>query len=439
MCLKDNKMTKKNVQSNGNRYVGRRLFLKSLASLTAVAYAMPAIARSSGQTLLAQNGRGRWDDQFDSGASGGARVASNQPVLSFQTVSFTQKSISEYEQIVNRGGWNRVPTQQGKLQIGVSHPAVVALRQRLAASGDLSSNAGMSSEAFDTYVDAAVKRFQLRHGLPADGVTGEATYKCLNVDAQTRLNQLRTNVVRLTPKAEMVSKEERFVMVNIPAAQIEAVENGVVAQRHTAVVGKIDRQTPLLDSKISQIILNPFWTVPKSIIRKDIIPLMQKNPKYLADNNIHIFDGKGEEVSPQSVNWNSDEAVGLMFRQDPGKINAMSSTKINFANPYSVYMHDTPQQTLFNSLMRFDSSGCIRIQNIRDLNQWILKNTPGWDRAHMEEVIQSRKNTPINIPDPIPLHFVYISAWSTGDGVVQFRDDIYHMDGSSELALDTAN
>lgn len=330
-----------------------------------------------------------------------------------------------------------MPTEQGKLQIGVTHPAVVPLRQRLAASGDLSSSAGMS-QSFDSYVDAAVKRFQARHGLPADGVTGDFTYKSMNVDAQVRLNQLRINLDRLTPKAELVSKETRFVMVNIPAAQIEAVEDGVVAQRHTAVVGKIDRQTPLLDSKISQIILNPFWTVPKSIIRKDIIPLMQRKPSYLADNNIHLYNNKGEEVSPESVNWHSDDAVNLMFRQDPGKINAMSSTKINFANPYAVYMHDTPQQTLFNNLMRFDSSGCIRIQNIRDLNQWILKNTPGWDRQQMEAVIASRKNTPINIPDPIPLHFVYISAWSTGEGVTQFRDDIYHMDGSAELALDTA-
>lgn len=428
-------MKQKNTISVKNCLIERRFFLKSLASVAAMSLA-PVCARAE-NLLFAQTGRGRWDDQFDSGASGGAKVASNQPILSFATVEDTEKAVAQYEDIVNRGGWQRVPTEQGKLQIGMTHPAVVALRERLAASGDLPASIAVS-QSFDTYVDAAVKRFQLRHGLPADGVTGDATYKSLNVDAQTRLNQLRINVERLKPKVEMTSKEQRFVMVNIPAAQIEAVENGVVVQRHTAVVGKIDRQTPLLDSKISQIILNPFWTVPKSIIRKDIIPLMQKNPSYLSDNNIHIFNNRGEEVSPESIDWHSDEAVSMMFRQDPGKINAMSSTKINFANPYAVYMHDTPIQTLFNSLMRFDSSGCIRIQNIRDLNVWILKNTPDWDRQRMEAVIASRQNTPINIPDPIPLHFVYISAWSTGEGVVQFRDDIYHMDGSAQLALDTA-
>lgn len=405
--------------------LARRKFLKTALIAGLASVATPVFAQS------------RWDDQFDAGASGGAKVASNQPILSLQTVENVKQAIEQYNQIVSNGGWVRVPFDQGKLQIGVAHPAVISLRQRLAVSGDLAREAGMS-QAFDTYVDAAVRRFQSRHGLPADGVMGEITYKAMNVSAQDRLNQLQINLSRLMPKAEETSKETRFVAVNIPAAQVEAVEDGFVVQRHTAVVGKIDRQTPLLDSKINQIILNPFWTVPKSIIRKDLIPLMQKDPSYLTDNNIHIFNNKGEEVSPQSVNWMTDEAVGLMFRQDPGKINAMSSTKINFSNPYAVYMHDTPQQTVFNNLMRFDSSGCVRIQNIRDLNQWILKNTPNWDRARIEEVINLRKNMPINITDPIPLHFVYISAWSTGEGVVQFRDDIYHMDGSAELALGTA-
>lgn len=222
-----------------NPSIGRRFFLKSLATVTALSYA-PVFAKAN-NALFAQSGRARWDDQFDAGPAGSTKVASNQPVLSFATVEDTQKAITQYEGIVSRGGWQRVPTEQGKLQIGVTHPAVTALRQRLAASGDLQSGVGMSS-SFDTYVDAAVKRFQARHGLPADGVTGEATYKSMNVDAQTRLNQLHINVERLKTKVEMTAQEQRFVMVNIPAAQIEAVENGVVAQRHTAVVGKIDRQ-----------------------------------------------------------------------------------------------------------------------------------------------------------------------------------------------------
>ena len=234
-----------------------------------------------------------------------------------------------------------------------------------------------------------------------------------------------------------MSESERYVVVNIPAASIEAVEAGQVAQRHTAVVGRIDRQTPILDSKIHEVILNPYWTAPKSIIEKDIIPLMRKDPTYLTRNKIRLFDQQGQEVPPEQVDWNTDDAVKLMFRQDPGKINAMSSTKINFPNPYAVYMHDTPQQGVFNKLMRFESSGCVRVQNVRDLNVWLLRDTAGWDRQTMEATIKTGVNTPINVSNPVPLHFVYVTAWSTGDGVVHLRDDIYERDGQAALSIGT--
>lgn len=380
---------------------------------------------------------GDWGDEFDAAPAGVAKIASDIPVLSKASLSYTEAAIAHYGDIAAAGGWPQVPAAQGVLRLGSVDPAVLALRRRLFISGDMEREAGLSA-AFDSYVDAAVRRFQARHGLPVSGAVSENVYRALNVTVEQRLAQLRANAERLRKITAKTAKEKRFVMVNIPAAQIEAVEDGRVAQRYTAIVGKIDRQTPLLDSRIHEVILNPFWTVPTSIIRKDIIPLMQKSPNYLTDNNIRLFDGRGQEVSPQSVNWRSDDAVHLLFRQDPGKINAMSSTKINFYNKYAVYMHDTPSQGLFNNLMRFDSSGCVRVQNIRDLNLWLLQGNQGWDRTRMEEVIRSRKNTPIELKTPVSLHFVYISAWSTGDGAVQFRDDIYHMDGAPELASDTA-
>jgi len=375
-----------------------------------------------------------WNDQFDAGPSIAPRIATDIPVLSKETLAYTEAAIAQYSTIVAAGGWPQVPASQGDLRLGSVNPAVKILRQRLFVSGDLPKEAGVS-EAFDSYVDAAVRRFQARHGLAVSGIVTPVVYRALNVSAEQRLNQLRVNAGRLHKIIAKTAKEDRFVMVNIPAAQVEAVQDGRVVQRYIAIVGKIDRQTPLLDSKIYEVILNPFWTVPTSIIRKDLIPLMQKKPDYLTENNIHIYNSKGEEVSPASVNWHSDEAVNLRFRQDPGKINAMSSTKINFHNKYSVYMHDTPSQGLFNNLMRFDSSGCVRIQNVRDLNLWLLQSNEGWDRHHMDEVILSRVNTPIELKRQVPLHFVYITAWSTGDGIVQFRNDVYHMDGAAELAF----
>jgi len=345
----------------------RRLFLQSGSVVLGAGLAGMG-------TALAQGSRAGWDDQFDMQAGHDGSVVSNEPVLSLATLGYSQMALVRYSEIVGNGGWPEISYQptpgQKNLSLGMVAPVVETLRRRLFISGDLPRAAGLST-AFDTYVDAAVRRFQTRHGLPADGSVGQATLRALNVPAEARLHQLQTNLERLNKIVEKTADEPRFVMVNIPAAQIEAVEAGNIFQRYTAVVGKTDRQTPILDSKIHEIILNPFWTIPQSIIKKDVIPLMRENPNYLTDNNIHLFTYKGVEVSPSEIDWSTDEATKLLFRQEPGKINAMSSTKINFHNKHAVYMHDTPQQTLFNNLMRFDSSGCVRVHNIRELNLWL--------------------------------------------------------------------
>ncbi len=419
----------------GSSALDRRTFLRGVATAGFAAAASSAFAQQSDiGDILASPRRGNWDDQFDARSVSKGKVASFQPIASPETVSFIESAINTYSQIVGRGGWPRVDATV-KLQLGVVDPSVAALRKRLMIAGDLSESAGISN-SFDTYVDAAVKRFQARHGLPSDGVMGQYSLAAMNVPADIRLGQLQTNLERVRTLSA-TDQGPRYVMVNIPAAQLEAVEGGRVVQRHTAIVGKIDRQTPILDSKIQEVILNPYWTAPKSIIEKDIIPLMRKDPTYLTRNKIRLFNEQREEVPPESVDWNTDDAVKLMFRQDPGKINAMSSTKINFPNPYAVYMHDTPQQGVFNKLMRFESSGCVRVQNVRDLNVWLLRDTAGWDRQTMEATIKTGVNTPIQVANPVPLHFVYVTAWSTGDGVVHLRDDIYERDGQAALSIGT--
>ncbi|MFT4158439.1 L,D-transpeptidase family protein [Shinella zoogloeoides] len=412
----------------------RRAFLRSAATFGAAALAAPAFAQSAMDDVLDASRRGNWDDQFDAKASRSAdAVASNNPILGPGAVPNIQQAIADYQQIVSAGGWPEVSSAQ-KLQIGVVDPSVQTLRQRLMISGDLSREAGISN-AFDSYVDGAVKRFQARHGLPQDGVLGEFSLKAMNVPATTRLNQLNTNLVRLQTMSGDLG--QRYVMVNIPAASVEAVEDGRVVLRHVAVVGRSSRPTHILNSKIYDVTLNPYWTAPRSIVEKDIVPLMRKDPTYLKRNNIRLIDGSGREVAPETVDWFADKAPNLMFRQDPGKINAMASTKINFHNTNNEYMHDTPQQGLFNKLMRFESSGCVRVQNVRDLITWLLRDTPGWSRQQIEKVINDRVNTPIKLAVEVPVYFVYISAWSARDRVVQFRDDIYQMDGATELALQT--
>lgn len=366
-----------------------------------------------------------WSDGFDAGSTGAADVRTSTPILSPQIVGATQAAIAQYSEIVARGGWPTVPA--GKvLRLGVRDPAVVTLRQRLAIAGDLDRAVGLS-EVFDSYVDAGVRRFQARHGIPADGVVGESTLGAMNVPAGIRLSQLATNLTRLKSLTE--SLPDRFVVVNIPAAAVEAVENGRVVSRHTAVVGKVDRPSPIINSKIHEINFNPFWTVPASIIRRDLIPLMQEEPNYLAKQRIRIYDQQGNPLSPEQVNWYSDEATNYLFRQDPGDFNSLGLVKINFHNTEAVYMHDTPNKDLFTTEERFYSSGCVRVQGIRSLISWLLRGSPEWPPARIDAQYRSGERVDAKLATPVQLYWTYISAWAPQEGIVQFRDDIYNLDG----------
>ncbi len=430
------KSSKKLLQSSQDTSSGlsRRKFLSvaSIAGLGIGSTVLPAFAESPLDRLLKSRSRGNWNDQFDSRRNDGSLASTKIPVFSPQTPVFIENSLVEYRKIVANGGWPVVPANK-KLELGSVSNSVVIMRKRLKISGDLSANAS-DGNIFDSYVEGAVRRFQARHGLPSDGVMGRYSFASMNIPASVRLGQLETNLIRLRSMSGFLG--DRYVMVNIPAAQIEAVENGQVALRHTAIVGKIDRQTPILNSKIHEIILNPYWTSPKSIIRKDIIPLMRKDPGYLTRNSIRIFnDATGKEIPPETIDWSTDDAVKFRFRQDPGKINAMASTKINFHNPHAVYLHDTPQKSLFGQITRFVSSGCVRVQNVRDLVTWILRDTPDWSRRQIEATILTGESTPVAVAVSVPIYITYITAWSTQNGVTQFRNDIYRRDGVEKLAL----
>ena len=370
-----------------------------------------------------------WAESFDSQSPVTRPVTTTTPILSPQAVPAMEQAIFAYQDLVARGGWNSVPADK-ELRIGMRDPSVVELRHRLIASGDLPQSSG-DPMAFDSYVQAAVKRFQERHGIPYDGVAGPATLKALNVPAHVRLSQLQSNLERIR---SMGSPTERYVMVNVPGAQIEVVEGGRVIARHTAVVGKPDRQTPLLSSRIHEINFNPFWTVPASIIRKDLIPRMQKEPSYLTDNRIRIYNQQGQEIPPSQVNWFSDEATRYMFRQDPGDQNSLGYMKLNFNNPHQVYLHDTPTKNLFGSDYRFESSGCVRVHNVRELVTWILRDT-GYDRAAVDAAVRSGERLDVTVVNPPAIFTVYFTAWTTGDGVVHFRDDIYSLDVQGAVAL----
>src|SRR3954447_19872381 len=391
--------------SPDQRHPSRRAVLRRLAQATALAGGGVAASRAFGQdaalqALIDQNQSGDFGQGFDSGSRTIQMPKASLPTLSPATVQHTQQAIAQFEGIVTKGGWSEV-TQADRLRLGGRNPAVPALRQRLMASGDLDAQGGVS-DIFDSYVEAGVRRFQARHGLSVDGAVREQTLKALNVPAEVRLAQLRTNLVRLRSLSGNLGS--RFVVCNIPAARIEAIEGGVAVSRHTAVAGKVDRPSPDINSKIVEINFNPYWTVPVSIVRRDLIPKMQAEPDYLTSNRIRIFDQRGAELPPSQINWYSQEAVNYQFKQDPGDFNSLGSIRINFPNSHQVYMHDTPLKNLFGEDFRFHSSGCVRIQNVRELVSWLLGGMPGWSRQEIDQVIRGGERKDARLTRPVPLY-----------------------------------
>jgi murein L,D-transpeptidase YcbB/YkuD len=413
-----------------SRGVSRRAVLTGLAASAGAAHAPAQQTEDPLQQLIQQNQRGDLGQGFDSASRTIHMPKASLPTLSPANVATTEAAIARYEQIVAVGGWPQVP-QAERLRVGARHPAVAALRRRLKLAGDLDP-AAVENDVYDSYIEAAVKRFQARHGISADGRPGALTVKALNIPADQRLNQLRINLARL--HSFDTKGADRVVVCNIPAAQLEAIENGTVMSRHVAVAGKPDRPSPELNSKIVEINFNPYWTVPVSIVRKDLIPRMQAEPDYLTRYGIRILDQKNNELTPAQVNWFSDEAVNYRFKQDPGEHNSLGTMRINFPSAYGVYMHDTPYKNLFGDDVRFDSSGCMRIQNVRDLVVWLLSETSGWSRIEIDDVIKSGERKDAKLKPQVPLHWVYITGWATADGVVQFRDDIYNKDGLTSAA-----
>ena len=356
------------------------------------------------------------------------------PTLSAENLTAMKAAIKRYEGIVEKGGWPLLPDAQ--LQPGSAGASVGLLRQRLTMSGDLApSDSSFFGQIYGPEIEKAVKRFQASNGLTPTGIVDKRTIAALNVPAASRLKQLRTNLVRLQELT--ASAPKKYVVVNIPAAQIEAVENGRVVSRHAGIVGKIDRQTPLLKSSIQELNFNPVWHLPPTVIEKDLIPkgeeMSRRGQSVLAKYHVEAFGADGRQVDVNKINWSSGAAKGLTFRQQPGPENPLGFVKINFPNGHAVYMHDSPSQTLFGRNFRAASSGCVRILGIEHLAAWLVAEQ-GWTEERVLAMKKSGERLDVKLKKPVQLYFAYVTAWATEDGVIQFRRDIYNKDGVGPAA-----
>ena len=339
-------------------------------------------------------------------------------------------ALARLRAVAQRGGWPALPDGP-TLKPCMQDARVPLLRQRLVAGGYLPADEA-AGERYDAALEAAVKQFQQDQYLAADGSVGAATRAALNVTANQRIDQLRVNLERARWLLHQVQGD--FVVVDIAGYKVSYYKDGKPVWSARVQVGKPYRSTPVFKSRITYMTLNPTWTVPPTILKNDILPKIRANPGYLAANRIRVLDGKGQPVSPQSVNWNNPR--GIVLRQDAGPGNSLGRLVIRFSNPYAVYLHDTPHQALFGASRRDFSSGCIRVQHVRELAVLLLDDPAKWNRAALDRAIDTGKTQTVNLDRPLPLLLAYWTVHLQDDGRVSYRPDIYRRDGKLLAALD---
>jgi murein L,D-transpeptidase YcbB/YkuD len=346
-----------------------------------------------------------------------------EPVLDPQSTQRTEDALKRYRAIAAKGGWPIIPAD-AKYAAGAEGSEVELLRRRLVITGDLFTVE--SSGPYNDELIAGVKRFQLRNGLLATGMVGPRTLAALNVPVEKRINQLEASIQRM--QAIDFKFGERYVVVNIPAAYAEAIEGDKVVRRYRVVVGKSEKPSPTVTSQINNVNLNPTWTVPSSITKHEISARMRKEPGYLARMHMQVLDGRGNALDPASIDWSEGKVPDVTVRQDPGEWNALGRLRIDMPNSYAVYMHDTNQRNLFANDYRFDSHGCVRVDNVRDLAAWLLQDTPNWDRPQIDAAIATSQRQDVKLTKSVPVAWIYLTAWMARDGIVQFRNDVYDQD-----------
>ena len=392
------------------------------------------LKKKKGQSGTAQSNSNTGHSKFTGGGKSTTEtevvVAKNiAPMLAEDGAAQLQAAADRYRTIVSEGGFPKVP--KANLKKGSTGKTVVALNQRLFVEGYVRVEAtqGEFASIFTSATEDGVRRYQQNMGLAVTGKLDAVTADVMNIPAQRRLAAIQANIPRIQAYAEGLGN--RYLVVNIPAQQIETVSNGRVFSKHNAIVGRPERPSPVVMTDLSDVNFNPYWNAPASIVEEDIIPKLRGGTALLRDMNIKVFKGfGGPEIDPDSVNWRRAVADDYLFRQEPGEGNAMATAKITFISPFGVYMHDTPEKQLFSANNRFFSSGCVRVQDMSLLVNWVLNGQDGIGEAEIATLGETLERRDVKLLTPPQVRFAYLTAWPTTGGTVAFRSDIYDLDGS---------
>ncbi len=343
-----------------------------------------------------------------------------------------QKELERYMKIRDNGGWPPV-ILHGKLKPGKSDEGVFALRERLSITGDyIPCENSEEDMVYDACLQKAVKHFQARNGLVTDGVVGPGTLAVLNKTVDERITTIRLNLDRIKWLNERHSR--KHIIINIPDFKLYFEEDGKLMQTMRVITGKPNHPTPIFSDTVEYIVLNPYWNVPKSIIQKEFVPKLIRNPNAMKRKDIEIRRGWGKNakiVDPSSINWRNyvdGTPMPFHFAQLPGKKNALGKVKFLFPNKFSVYMHDTPGKSLFKRSKRAFSHGCIRLQKPRELLKTFSTFNSNIDFDKAQKILKGKEKTHINLREKVPIDVIYLTAWVDYDGKLQFRNDVYGYD-----------
>lgn len=336
-----------------------------------------------------------------------------------------------YLEIQETGGWKTIESALTDPKES-EHPLGEEIKERLRAEGDLSAE----DNSIEGYRDA-LKNFQKRHGIHPDGKVGNATLSKLNISVEEKILAIRLNLERWRWMPE--KREDSYIAVNIPDFSLSVIENNATRMKMRAILGKEERETPIFSAEMRYFVINPYWHIPSTILRKDILPKVREDIRYLKKERIRIFkqgDESGKnEINPASINWKNVNAASFpyLLRQDPGTKNVLGRLKFIFPNPYDIYIHDTPSKYLFEKAERSFSSGCIRIEEPVKLANYLLKNSVNnGDDTNISNMIASGKNKTIPLSKPVKVYINYWTVFTDEEGRGNFRDDVYGHDG--ELA-----
>ncbi len=340
------------------------------------------------------------------------------------------KELKRLKKVQKQGGWRKIHASS-QLRYGKSGKAVRRLINRLKSEGDYTCRG--NDGHFGSCLKKAIKRFQKRHGIGQTGTITKYTLSKLNISVNWKIEKILLNLDRIKRLPDQ--PEDRYIMVNIPDFRLYYKENGREKLSMRVVVGDKKHHTPIFSNKISFIVLNPYWIIPDSIVQKEMIPKMLKNPDYLAQRGYEVhrsYNPNSAKINTKNINWarvlRNKQTKRYKFMQPPGAKNALGKIKFKFPNRFSVYLHDTPAKKYFKKARRAFSHGCIRISRPNALLATFAPHERSVNFNRTQRVLRGNKKRQINLSKHVPVHIVYLTAWIKNDGLLHYRPDVYNYD-----------